>query len=129
MGEFSIPHLELPKMNPAVRDTVALIDVIWLNQNNEIVSAFEVEKSTSIYSGILRLNDLSLSITGNPKLFLIAPDKREKEIEAQLVRPSFQHAEHLNIAYILFSELRCDCDAMCKFGLDVGVLNNIAKNV
>jgi type II restriction enzyme len=129
LGEFSIPNLLLPNIDPAVRDTVALIDVIWLNQNSEIISAFEVEKSTSIYSGILRLNDLSLSIGGEKKFYLIAPDKREKEIKAQLIRPSFQHTKHLNISYILFSQLRCDCDAMCKFGSDVNVLGNIAKNV
>ena len=43
--------------------TVSLIDVIWLNQNNaQIECAFEIEKSTSIYSGILRLVDLASSL-------------------------------------------------------------------
>jgi type II restriction enzyme len=58
---------QLPPMNwPAVvADTVSLIDVIWLEQGkSEIVSAFEVEKSTSIYSGILRLEDLARSMPG-----------------------------------------------------------------
>lgn len=34
--------------------------MLWL-QDTHVVCAFEVEKSTSIYSGILRLQDLSLS--------------------------------------------------------------------
>lgn len=45
-------------------ETVSLIDVIWLKPTGEFVSAFEVEKSTSIYSGILRLEDLVRSIPG-----------------------------------------------------------------
>ena len=129
LGEFSLPKLILPDLDPAVRDTVALIDVIWLDQHNKIVSAFEVEKSTSIYSGILRLYDLSLSIAEDQSFFLISPDKREKEIKAQLLRPSFQNAKDLQMYYILFSELRCDCDAMCKFGGDATILNKIAKTV
>ncbi|MCY9693386.1 hypothetical protein [Paenibacillus alginolyticus] len=90
LGEFSLPSLVLKDVPKPVLDTVALIDVIWLDHNHGIVSAFEVEKSTSIYSGILRLQDLSLSLQANSnRFYLVAPDKREKEIKAQLLRPSF----------------------------------------
>ena len=55
-----LPSMDWPK---DVLDTVSLIDVIWLKPGtSEIVSAFEVEKSTSIYSGILRMEDLARSI-------------------------------------------------------------------
>lgn len=42
---------ELPPMGwpPEVMETVSVIDVIWLKPTGEFVSAFEVEKSTSIY--------------------------------------------------------------------------------
>ncbi|MBL0385566.1 hypothetical protein JJB07_02790 [Tumebacillus sp. ITR2] len=130
LGEFSLSSLPLPNIPEAVGDTVALIDVLWLDQQHNIISAFEVEKSTSIYSGILRLHDLSLSLGHTAqKLFLIAPNKREKEIKAQLLRPSFRTNESLRLSYILFNELRCDCDAMCKFGTDLTVLEKIAKAV
>jgi type II restriction enzyme len=52
---------ELPPINAPqeVVKTISLIDVIWINRiTNKIECAFEVEKSTSIYSGILRLVDL-----------------------------------------------------------------------
>lgn len=131
LGEYSLLELPLSAIDKNVSDTISLIDVIWLNQNHEIVSAFEVEKSTSIYSGILRLYDLSLSVGKTCRLFLVAPDPREKEIKAQLLRPSFQKEESLKSAmsYILFSDLKCDCDAMCKFGADVTVLNPISKTL
>ncbi|WP_010632599.1 hypothetical protein [Sporolactobacillus vineae] len=131
LGEYSISGLPLSGIDKNVSDTISLIDVLWLNQNNKIISGFEVEKSTSIYSGILRLYDLSLSVDQACKLFLVAPDTREEEIRAQLLRPSFLKEEALKSAmsYILFSDLKCDCDAMCKFGADVSVLNPISKTV
>jgi type II restriction enzyme len=43
-------------------NTVKLIDVLWFEKGtNNVIAAFEVEKSTSIYSGILSLS-LSRSI-------------------------------------------------------------------
>ncbi|WP_050182235.1 hypothetical protein [Domibacillus robiginosus] len=128
LGELSLKELRLPLITPAVFDTISLIDVLWLDNNNNIVSGFEVEKSTSIYSGILRLNDLALSINkGQNFFYLVAPEKREKEIKAQLLRPSFKSLD--SFSYILFKDLRCDCDAMCKFGNDVSVLQRISKDV
>ncbi|GER66985.1 hypothetical protein BpJC7_09420 [Weizmannia acidilactici] len=129
LGELSIKHLELNHVPPAVYGTISLIDVLWLDNGNNIVSGFEVEKSTTIYSGILRLNDLSLSIEKDCRLYLVAPEKREKEIQAQLLRPSFKKAESVPISYILFKDLRCDCDAMCKFGNGLSVLDKISKSV
>ncbi|MCK6650512.1 MAG: hypothetical protein L6Q66_12715, partial [Bacteroidia bacterium] len=57
--------------------TIKLIDVIWYEKGtNNVLAAFEVEKSTSIYSGILRLTDLSYSIADGDEIFyLIVPDK------------------------------------------------------
>ncbi|WP_096224653.1 hypothetical protein [Geobacillus sp. FJAT-46040] len=130
LGEFSLKRLNLPNISQSIKETIALIDVIWLDKKERIVGAFEVEKSTSIYSGILRLYDLALTMSENQtKFYLVAPDKREKEIKAQLLRPSIRHSNACKISYILFSELRCDCDAMCKFGTDIGVLDKISRNV
>ena len=130
LGEFSIKNLKVFNFPPSVADTIALIDVLWLNQDEKVIAGFEVEKSTSIYSGILRLTDLSLSIKGEScQFYLVAPEKREKEIKAQLLRPSIQSLDFQSISYLLFHDLRCDCDAMCKFGNDASILNKISKNV
>jgi type II restriction enzyme len=127
IGEFSISKLIIDNISLSVKDTISLIDVLWIDIDNKIISAFEVEKSTSIYSGILRLQDLSSSLADqNCNFYLVAPNKREKEIKAQLLRPSFQHNEMCSISYILFSDLRYDCEAMCKFGEDITVLDKIS---
>ncbi|MDD7793305.1 hypothetical protein [Clostridium sp. 'White wine YQ'] len=126
----TLPPLDLPK---EVIKTISLIDVIWINKNtNEIECAFEVEKSTSIYSGILRLADLASSI-GTEKnqynFFLIAPDSREKEIIAQLKRPSFKNLDCITLRYILFSHLYKNRDSLCTFGDDFTILFKIAGMV
>ncbi len=110
--------------------TITLIDTVWFEKgSNNIACAFEVEKSTSIYSGILRLKDLYYSFPDNPpSLYLIIPDKREKDVIFQLQRPSIKNSD-IEIHYILFSDLRKDCDAICKFGEDKEILKKISKMV
>ncbi len=88
-----------------------------------------MEKSTSIYSGILPLSDLSYSIAdGDETLYLVVPDSREKDVCLQLVRPSVK-SNNVPIKYILFSELRNNCDALCRFGDSHLVMGKIAKSV
>ncbi len=123
----SFPQMDLDK---DTFNTISLIDIIWFEKGtNKVVSAFEVEKSTSIYSGILRLTDLAYSFRDNDKnLFLVVPDNREKEVVIQLTRPSIKNSNTL-IHYILFSELRSNCDALCRFGDSHRVMEKIAKTV
>lgn len=111
-------------------NTVKLIDVLWFEKaTNNVIAAFEVEKSTSIYSGILRLTDLSYTIAdGDEVFYLIVPDKREKDVVLQLSRPAIKKIE-TSIKYILFSELRQHCDALCKFGDSHQILEKIARAV
>ena len=111
-------------------NTVKLIDVLWFQKGtNNVIAAFEVEKSTSIYSGILRLTDLSYSIAdGDEVFYLIVPDKREKDVCLQLCRPAIKQ-NNVAMRYILFSELRSNCDALCRFGDSHHIMEKIAKSV
>ncbi len=122
-----LPPLDFP---PEVARTVSLIDVIWVSRDfRRIECAFEIEKSTSIYSGMLRLMDLASSLGDRQyDFFLVAPDKREKEVLAQLKRPSFQTSTCIGLRYILFSELEEHCHGLCKFGDDYRILFKLAKD-
>ena len=123
-----LPSMDWPK---EVMETVSLIDVIWLKPGNgEIVSAFEVEKSTSIYSGILRMEDLARSIPDcTCHFYLVAPDQRERDVMAQLARPAFRDdLADISLAFIPFNNLREHCDALCKFGEDHTVVQKIAHH-
>jgi hypothetical protein len=72
------------------RRIVQNIDVLWLTRN-VIRKAFEVESTTSIYSGLLRLNDLVLAQPNNQiDLYIVASRNRRERVQNQLIRPSFQ---------------------------------------
>lgn len=133
-GEINFSFISLDKfptlsIDKETLSTIQLIDVIWFERGtNKVVCAFEVEKSTSIYSGILRLSDLAFSLSDHSSsLFIIIPDKREKDVVLQLSRPSIRKSQIL-IKYILFSDLREHCDALCKFGDSHKILEKIAKS-
>lgn len=127
---ISLNHFPQINLDKETLNTVKLIDVLWFNKNtNNVIAAFEVEKSTSIYSGILRLSDLSFSIADGEKVFyLIVPDKREKDVCLQLCRPAIKQ-NSVVFKYILFSELRSHCDALCKFGESHHIMEKISKTV
>jgi type II restriction enzyme len=130
-GMLTIPELPSIGWPHDVMETVSLIDVIWLRPGTgEIVSAFEVEKSTSIYSGILRMEDLSRSIPDcTCHFYLVAPNQREREVLAQLSRPAFYNdLSDISLAFIPFNDLRDHCEALCKFGEDHLILQKIARH-
>jgi len=76
-----------------VLKTIRNIDILWLNRRT-IVRAFEVEDTTSIYSGILRMADL---LAANPnikiKLHIVAPTERRDEVFSQISREVFNALE------------------------------------
>lgn len=119
-------HPELPV--PAdVASIIRLIDIVWFAPGTSwVVAAFEVEKSTSIYRGILRLTDLAFSMLENDGF--VPGRAREKEVQAQLSQPAIRAAGTI-IHYILFSELRQHCEALCKFDDSPAAMHKIAKSV
>ncbi len=114
------------------RESIRLIDVLWLSGTGERVeAAFEVEHSTSIYSGIVRMLDLALGLPERvaSQFFLVAPDDREEEVRAQLHRPAFSQISHLNLRYVPYAELRQNREAMAKFGSGIKPLETIARRL
>lgn len=102
--------LNLPlQFDDATNKTIELIDVLWL-KGNAIAAAFEIESTTSIYSGLLRMGDLvAMQPNLNIPLYLVAPDDRRDKVFAEVNRPTFSRlspklAEICR--YIPFSALR-----------------------
>lgn len=70
-------------------NTIEQIDVIWLKRRS-IVRAFEVEHSTAIYSGILRMADLlALQPNMNIRFHIVAPFERKDKVLQEIKRPVF----------------------------------------
>ncbi|MEX2170343.1 MAG: hypothetical protein WD851_13600 [Pirellulales bacterium] len=73
--------------------TIEEIDVLWLDRRS-IVRAFEVEHTTSVYSGLLRMTDLlSLNPNLDINFHIVAPDARRKKVFEQITRPTFSCLE------------------------------------
>lgn len=121
LGELPRMVTELPtQFNPATNQTIELIDVLWL-KGNSIVAAFEVESTTSIYSGLLRMSDL-LALQPNLEisLYLVAPDERRDKVEQELMRPTFKVREKPLVkvcGFLPFSRLTEKIEAIRKLNL------------
>lgn len=73
--------------------TIEQIDVLWL-KGRAIVRAFEVEHTTSIYSGILRMADLlALQPNMSIRLHIVAPYSRRDKVFQEVQRPVFSLLE------------------------------------
>ena len=113
-------------------ETVRLIDVIWLDKaGGDVAAAFEVEHTTSIYSGIVRMLDLALGVEGGAarNFFLVAPDDREQDVRAQFARPAFSRVAELDLRYLPYSELRGHRETIARFGSGLKGVLAIAKPV
>ena len=102
----------LPKLsnNPRVQNLIELIDVLWL-RNGDFEAAFEVECTTSVYSGLLRMSDL---VTLQPniamKMYIVAPGVRREKVRSELHRPTFAEALstplHMRCRYLSIENLK-----------------------
>jgi hypothetical protein len=75
-----------------VRDTLAEIDVMWIERGaGRLHYLFEVEHSTPVYSGLLRFNDVLLvSPRLGARFAVVSNDKRRSLFTRQLSRPTFK---------------------------------------
>ena len=73
--------------------TIEQIDVLWL-RGRSIARAFEVEHTTAIYSGILRMADLlALQPNMDIRLHIVAPEERREKVFREMKRPVFSLLE------------------------------------
>ncbi len=94
LGEWTSDHpppLERLPLNydETTLKTIEQIDVLWL-KGRAIRRAFEVEHTTSVYSGILRMADLlALQPNMDIRLHIVAPSVRRDKVFQELLRPVF----------------------------------------
>ena len=90
-GEL-LDHLPM-SFDQATMKTIEQIDVLWVKKRS-IVRAIEVEHTTSVYSGLLRMADL-LAMQPNLriKLHIVAPLSRRDKVLREIRRPVFMLLE------------------------------------
>jgi len=114
----TLPRLPSFGFDENTRRIVQNIDVLWLNRN-VIRKAFEIESTTSIYSGLLRMNDLVLAQPNTGvDLHLVAPRNRRDRVASQLMRPSF-HSLLPKVSFVSFEEVDEVVERVRSFPVDV----------
>ncbi len=130
LDDGCVAELPSPLRDGPGADAIRLIDVLWLARiSHEVRAAFEVEHTTSIYSGIVRLLDLALGAGAGSAhgLFLVAPDGRETDVRAQLARPAFQRIGDLAVRFVPYGALAEHRVAMAQFGSGLKAIQAIAR--
>ena len=119
------------QFNEATTRTIELIDVLWLS-GNSIIAAFEVECTTSVYSGLLRMSDLlALQPNLDISLYLVAPDERRDKVEQELLRPTFSLREKplaRICGFLSFTALCEKVDGIRKLGLSESLKPSFLKS-
>ncbi len=81
----------IPSGFEQVRGVLSEIDVIWVARGGEnIEGLFEVEHSTTVYSGLLRFNDIRLTDPNVSRFSIVSDDRRRGLFARQLFRPTFR---------------------------------------
>ncbi|MBV8773354.1 MAG: hypothetical protein JO166_13635 [Deltaproteobacteria bacterium] len=73
--------------------TIEQIDVLWV-KGRAIARAFEIEHTTAVYSGLLRMADLlALQPNMDIRLHIVAPEERREKVFREMKRPVFSLLE------------------------------------
>lgn len=96
---------KLPSYGPVVDTIFQEIDVVWLYETRP-VALFEVEHSTPIYSGLLRINDVLLSSASSIEAKIVAAQERRDAFQRQIRRPTFQtHKLEQKVSFMSYENL------------------------
>ena len=130
LGDNCLGDLPAQVAKMAFAESIRLIDVLWFRKDDgHAAAAFEVEHTTSIYSGIVRMLDLAMASQGEISLFIVAPDERENEVRAQLGRPAFSRFGDVDVRFLPYSELQLHRTSMARFGAGLRAVNAVARRL
>ncbi len=128
LGDLSLKTLP-PGMDTASRRLINLIDVLWL-RGDDVIAAYEIEHTTSISSGLLRLYDLdALCPTRIMHLCVVIPNPSLRRIQAVLARPAFQRL-HMHERCLIIQEetLLQQAEHILRWASSPSVITRLALN-
>lgn len=99
---------EIPKFHAEdIVNIAKRIDVLFFRKERDILThAFEVEHTTNIYSGLLRLNDIAEKYPpGNTKYLIISNDNNKDKFYRELDRPSFSLLKDQKCEFFNYKEI------------------------
>jgi len=120
LADGCVEELELTGFSDAAMRIIEYVDVIWL-EGDYIAKMFEVESTTSVYSGILRMTDFVVKVPNLAvEMHIVALDDDENKVRREMERPTFQKvmemADHSTLQYTAFNEVRRQHEAVERAG-------------
>lgn len=131
LGDVSLDQLPNLGMGAEAQGIVSLIDVLWLKPDGQVVAAFEVESTTSIYSGLLRMSDLTFVVQNLVfPLYLVVPESRVEKVRRELRRPTFQGIElHQRCRYLACESLINEFSNIIRWGTHPSAIDRLATQI
>jgi type II restriction enzyme len=131
LGALSVDRLPPLGLDPASERLVRLIDVVWLRGAHQVVAAFEVERTTSVHSGLLRMADLAaLAPNLSFPLYVVVPRARLGKVRRELARPTFQALDlHRRCAFFSAEALLDAAPEITRWASGPGVIEKLAERV
>ena len=128
LGDLSLKELPTLGLDADAQNIIRLIDVVWIKGARQVVAALEIESTTSIYSGLLRLSDLIVSVPNlNFDLYIVAPQSRLDKVKRELLRPTFQYLELAErCLYFSFERIVQESEAILSWASDPAVIKQLA---
>ena len=114
-------------MPAAAREIIEQIDVLWHNGGRGLVAAFEVERTTTIDSGINRFRNLLAAAPEMAvQLYVVVPKSRAEEVRRKIGSPANRKdGLHRRIAYIYLEDL--EIRAGSETDVDLAGITHIVK--
>lgn len=131
LGDLSLKEMPNLGIGHEAQKTIQLIDVIWLDTKRQVQAAFEIECTTNIFKGLLRMADLQVCCPNlNFPLFVCLPAVRVGEIVKNLSRPAFQRLElHEKCGYFTIEELKSHREGLLRFATEPSAIKKLARYV
>jgi len=106
------------QFSKAALRTVRYIDVMWIRKQ-AVVGAFEIEHTSTIYSGLLRMSDMLTMHPSSPiHWYIVAPDQRYDKFANEVARPTFRYLEpplHTVCGFLPYSRLLEAVESAAQF--------------
>ena len=131
LGALSVRHFPSVAVDPPSRRLLELIDVVWLQGTHRVVAAFEVEHTTTVYSGLLRLADLAAACPNlTVPLYVVTPAARLDKVRRELARPAFQALGlHRRCGFFSSEALAEAAAGMMQWATSPAALERLAERV
>jgi len=131
LGTLSLPRLPRLGLDEESERLVRLIDVVWISGRHRVAAAFEVERTTSVYSGLLRMADLAaLAPNLSFPMYVVAPRARLPKVRRELARPSLQALGlHRRCGFFSAESLVESADAIARWGGGAEAIARLAEHV